>query len=55
MNIAETSFELGMLYEELKNYESKHFYLKSSLNYYKEINASAKAKEIDEILQIKAA
>ena len=55
MNIAETSLELAILYEELKNYESKHFYLKNSLNYYKEINALAKIKMIEEMLDAKAA
>lgn len=55
MNVAETSFELATLYEEMKNYESKQFYLKNSLNYYKDINALAKTKKIEEMLGVKAA
>jgi len=55
MNIAETSLELAVLYEEMKNSKSKQVYLKSSIDYFKEINASAKVKRIEETLSFEAA
>jgi tetratricopeptide (TPR) repeat protein len=47
MNIAETSLELAALYNETDNPESKEAYLKSALNYYKQIDASQKVKKIE--------
>ncbi len=55
MNIAETSLELAQLYMELNNLELKNSYLRSSLNYFKEINASIKVKQIEEMLDYQAA
>ncbi|HVO73190.1 MAG TPA: tetratricopeptide repeat protein [Ignavibacteriaceae bacterium] len=55
MNIAETSLELALLYENIHNTDSRQFYLKSSLDYYKEINASSKIKKIEELLNYAAA
>jgi len=55
MNIAETSLELAVLYGELKNLDSKDFHLRSSLGYYREINAASKVKRIEEILTAEAA
>jgi len=51
-NIAETSFELGVLYEEIDNSKSKKSYLASALNYYKKIHSSQKVKEIETKLGI---
>ena len=55
INIAETSLELGQLYEEMNNSESKNYYLRLSLNYYKEINASIKVRQIEKMLDNQAA
>ncbi|MGE5796572.1 MAG: tetratricopeptide repeat protein [Ignavibacteria bacterium] len=55
MNIAETSLELALLYENMNNSNSRKLYLKSSLDYYKEINASSKIKKIEELLNFEAA
>jgi len=55
MNIAETSLELATLYEEIDNSKSKDPYLKSALNYYKQIDALQKVKEIELMLGIEAA
>ena len=51
-NVAETSFELGVLYDEIDNSKSKKSYLESALNYYKQINASQKVKEVETKLGI---
>ncbi len=51
-NIAETSFELAVLYEEKNNSQSKNSYLTSALNYFKQINASKKVKKIEDMLNI---
>jgi hypothetical protein len=55
MNIAETSLELAVLYEQINNSFSRKQYLQSSLDYYKEINASTKIKKIEELLNFEAA
>jgi len=52
MNIAETSFELAVLYEEKNNSQSKESYLTSALNYFKQINAFKKVKKIEDMLGI---
>ncbi|MCH7773610.1 MAG: tetratricopeptide repeat protein [Bacteroidetes bacterium] len=52
MNIAETSFELAVLYEEKNNSQSKESYLTSALNYFKQINAFKKVKKIEDMLNI---
>jgi tetratricopeptide (TPR) repeat protein len=54
MNIAETSLELAALYHENGNTASKNGYLKSALNYYKQIDAFQKVKEIEAQLGITA-
>jgi tetratricopeptide (TPR) repeat protein len=47
LNIAETSIELAALYNDLGNIEDRNNYLKGALNYYKQIDASQKVKEIE--------
>jgi len=51
-NIAETSFELAVLYEEKNDSQSKNSYLTSALNYFKQINAFNKVKKIEDMLNI---
>ena len=55
MNIAETSFELAVLYEEIENSKNKTLYLETAKDYYKQINASHKLKLIDNMLGVEAA
>lgn len=55
MNIAETSFELAVLYKEMNNSKSKQSYLKSSLDYFKQISAAEKIKKIEELIGAEAA
>jgi tetratricopeptide (TPR) repeat protein len=55
MNVAETSFELAVLYKEMNNSKSKQSYLKSSLDYFKQISASEKVKRIEELIGAEAA
>jgi len=50
MNIAETSYELGILYKEIDNQNSKQSYLKTALNYFREIRATDKVKQIENLL-----
>lgn len=51
-NIAETSFDLAVLYEEKNDSQSKNSYLTSALNYFKQINAFNKVKKIEDMLNI---
>ena len=51
-NIAETSFELAVLYEEKNNSQSKNSYLTRALNYFKRINAYKKVEKIEDMLNI---
>lgn len=51
-NIAVTSLELAVLYEEMNNSQSKQSYLTSTLNYYKQINAFKEVKKIKDMLDI---
>jgi len=51
-NIALTSLELAVLYEEMNNSQSKQSYLTSALNYYKHINAFNEVKKIENMLGI---
>ncbi|MCH7962414.1 MAG: tetratricopeptide repeat protein [Bacteroidetes bacterium] len=51
-NIAETSIELAVLYQEKNNSQSKNSYLTSALNYFKQINAFKKVKKIEDMLII---
>ena len=55
MNIAETSFELAMLYKEMDNSKSKQSYLKRSLDYFNQISAADKVKRIQELIGAEAA
>jgi adenylate cyclase len=55
MNIAETSFELGLLYEEMNDSRSKNSCLESSHKYFKNIGAIAKSKKIEELLGFNSA
>ena len=54
-NIAETSFELAMLYKEMDNANSKQSYLKRSLDYFNQISAAEKVKRIQELIGAEAA
>jgi tetratricopeptide (TPR) repeat protein len=51
-NIAVTSLELGILYEEKNNSQSKESYLTRALNYFKQINALKEVKRIEDMLRI---
>jgi hypothetical protein len=51
-NIAETSFELAVLYDEKNNSQSKKSYLTSALNYFKQINAFKKVKKIKDMMGV---
>jgi len=53
-NIAETSLELADLYDEINSPENKNTYLKSALNYYKQIDSAQKVREIEAQLGITA-
>ena len=55
MNVAETSLELAALYEEMDNSKSKNSYLQNALNYFKQIRASQKVKEIEILFSIETA
>jgi len=55
MNIAETSLELAILYEEIENSKDKNSYLGTALDYYKQIDASQKVNEIENMLGMEAA
>ena len=51
-NIAETSLELAILYDEMNKSESKNNYLKKSLDYFKQINAADKVNTIENMLAL---
>jgi tetratricopeptide (TPR) repeat protein len=51
-NIAESSFELAVLYQEINKAESKNVYLKKSLDFFKKINAADKVNTIENMLVI---
>lgn len=50
MNAAETSIELGLLYEKMNDSVSKNSYLKSSYEYFKNIGANAKVQRIEQMI-----
>ena len=50
MNIAETSFELGLLSDEIGNESEKTDWLQKSLHYYSDIDATEKVTMIEELL-----
>ena len=54
-NIAETSFELAILYGGKNDSQSKNSYLTSAQNYFKQINAFKKVKKIEDILDLETA
>jgi len=54
-NIAETSFELAVLYEEKNDSQSKNSYLTRALNYFKQINSFKEVKKIEDILDLETA
>jgi tetratricopeptide (TPR) repeat protein len=54
-NIAETSYELAVLYDKKNNTQSKISYLKSALSYFKQINAFNKIKKIEDMLDVETA
>ncbi len=54
-NIAESSFELAILYEEMNKADSKNIYLKKSLDFFKQVNASDKVKIIENMMVPKSA
>jgi tetratricopeptide (TPR) repeat protein len=55
LNVAETSFELGLLYEKMNDLQSKNTNLKRSQNYFKNIGASTKVEIIEKMLGFSAA
>jgi hypothetical protein len=50
MNAAETSIELGLLYEKMNDTVSKNSYLKNSYEYFKNIGANAKVQRIEQMI-----
>jgi len=50
LNIAETSFELGLLSDEIGNESEKTDWLQKSLRYYSDIDATEKVTMIEELL-----
>lgn len=55
LNIAETSIELGLLYEKMNDADSKNSYLNKSQEYYKTIEATAKVDMIEQMLGFSSA
>jgi tetratricopeptide (TPR) repeat protein len=55
MNLAETSLELAILYEEIENSKNKSLYLGTAQDYFKQIDASPKLKVIDSMLDVEVA
>jgi len=55
LNAAETSFELGVLYEMMHDPKSKISHLKRSKEYFTDIGASDKVKKIEQFLEISSA
>lgn len=55
LNAAETSFELGVLYEKMHDPKSKMSHLKRSKEYFTDIGASDKVKKIEQFLEINSA
>jgi tetratricopeptide (TPR) repeat protein len=51
MNIAETSFELGILYQGFDQMEKRDEFLNNSLSYFRKINARTKVHKIEELLE----
>jgi tetratricopeptide (TPR) repeat protein len=51
LNIAETSFELGILYQGYEEMDKRDEFLTSSLGYFKKINARTKVLKIEEMLR----
>ncbi len=51
MNIAETSFELGLLNDDVGNEREKTDWLQKSLRYYSDIDATEKVTKIEELLK----
>ena len=52
LNIAETSLELGSLYEKLNNQELSIHYLTQALDYYRKTNAKDKVSKIEKMLEL---
>ncbi|MCW8806038.1 MAG: hypothetical protein OQK56_06210, partial [Ignavibacteriaceae bacterium] len=50
LNVAETSFELGLLYEKMKDSPLKNSYLNKSKEYYNNIESFVNVNRIDSIL-----
>ena len=55
MNIAETLFELGLLYGKMNKPDSQNSYLRKSQDYYRNIEAFSKVKSIDALLGFSSA
>ncbi len=53
LNIAETSFELGLLNDDVGNESEKTDWLQKSLRYYSDIDATEKVTMIEELLKTK--
>ncbi|NWF49330.1 MAG: tetratricopeptide repeat protein [Ignavibacteriaceae bacterium] len=55
LNIAETSFELAVLYDEIERPDQKEEHLKDSLNYYARMQSADRIRKIEEIFSINRA
>jgi tetratricopeptide (TPR) repeat protein len=55
LNVAETSFELGLLYDKMDDLKSKNSSLKKSKEYFNYIGAKAKVEVIEDMLGFSAA
>jgi tetratricopeptide (TPR) repeat protein len=51
LNIAETSFELGLLNDDVGNEREKTEWLQKSLRYYSDIDATEKVTMVEELLK----
>ena len=51
MNAAQTSFELGILYDKMNDTQSKKTHLNKSKEYFKNIGAMSKAESIEKMLE----
>jgi len=50
LNVAETAFELGLLYEKMNDSQQKNSYLEKSKEYYKKIESLVNVERIDAML-----
>ena len=55
MNAAQTSFELGVLYDKMNDTESKKIHFTKAKEYFSNISAPAKADMIQKLLEFNSA